>query len=272
MVPHAFLRRLDIAAAKALPGVAAVLTADDIPGEHNHGLVVYDWPVMVGVGERIRYVGDALALVAAETQDIADRAAALIQAEFDEQPVVIDPVQARQSDAPQLHAKGNLLKHIKVRKGDMARGFAESDVILEHTFHTPMMEHAFLEPECSIAVPTADGRLEIYVASQIPYQDRTWRPGARMDGERIRLSGSSWGAALAARRTLRGKSMPRCWQMPRAGPSSFCLTATRACWCIQNATPHKSALSSAPRRRAGCKQWKRSSMATRALTHHLAIR
>jgi xanthine dehydrogenase molybdenum-binding subunit len=206
MVPHAFLRRLDIAAAKALPGVAAVLTADDIPGEHNHGLVVYDWPVMVGVSERIRYVGDALALVAAETQDIADRAAALIQAEFDEQPVVIDPVQARQSDAPQLHAKGNLLKHIKVRKGDMARGFAESDVILEHTFHTPMMEHAFLEPECSIAVPTADGRLEIYVASQIPYQDRT--QAARVLGwaeDRIRIVGQLMGGGFGGKEDIAGQ-------------------------------------------------------------------
>ena len=154
LVPHAFLKSLDTSAAKALPGVTAVLTADDIPGERTHGLVVYDWPVLVGSGERIRYVGDALALVAAETQEIADRAAALIEAEFDIQPVITDPVQARREDVQQIHPSGNLLKHIKVRKGDMERGFAESDVILEHTFHTPMMEHAFMEPECSIAVPT----------------------------------------------------------------------------------------------------------------------
>src|SRR5687767_4356044 len=158
MIPHGFLRKLDISKAKALPGVLAVLTAEDIPGEHNHGLVIYDWPVMVGVGERIRYVGDAIAIIAAETQEIAQQASALIEADFDLQPVITNPVQARQDGVPQIHEKGNLLKHIKVRKGDMEKGFAESDVILEHTFHTPIYEHAFIEPECSIAVPTPDGR------------------------------------------------------------------------------------------------------------------
>ncbi len=138
LVPHAFLKKLDTSKAKALPGVVAVLTATDILGEHNHGLVIYDWPVMIGIGERIRYVGDALAIVAAETQEIAEQAAGLIEAEFDLQPVISDPVQAHQEGVPQIHANGNLLKHIKVRKGDMERGFAESDVILEHTFHTPI--------------------------------------------------------------------------------------------------------------------------------------
>ena len=138
MIPHGFLTKLDISKAKALPGVVAVLTAEDIPGEHNHGLVIFDWPVMVGIGERVRYVGDAIAIVAAETQEIAEQAAALIEAEFDLQPVITNPVQARQEGVPQIHEKGNLLKHIKVRKGDMEKGFAESDVILEHTFHTPI--------------------------------------------------------------------------------------------------------------------------------------
>ena len=68
-VPHAFVTKLDVEKARQLPGVVAVMTADDIPGEHMHGLVIYDWPVMVGVGERVRYVGDAIAIVAAETQE-----------------------------------------------------------------------------------------------------------------------------------------------------------------------------------------------------------
>jgi len=206
LVPHAFLKRLDTSAAKALPGVVAVLTANDIPGERNHGLVVYDWPVLVGLDERVRYVGDGLALIAAETQDIADRAAALVQAEFDLQPVITDPVQARRADVPQIHAQGNLLKHIKVRKGDMNRGFAESDVIMEHTFHTPIMEHAFLEPECSIAVPTSDGRMEVYVASQIPYQDRT--QVARVLGwpeERIRIVGQFMGGGFGGKEDIAGQ-------------------------------------------------------------------
>jgi selenium-dependent xanthine dehydrogenase len=206
MVPHAFLKSLDTRKAKALPGVVAVLTAEDIPGEKTHGLVIYDWPIMIGLGERIRYVGDALAIVAAETPEIAEQAAGLIEAEFDLQPVISDPVQARQEGSPQIHENGNLLKHIKVRKGDMAQGFAEAEVILEHTFHTPATDHAFLEPECSIAVPTPDGRMEIYVGSQIPYQDRT--QVARALGwpeERVRIVGQLMGGGFGGKEDIAGQ-------------------------------------------------------------------
>ena len=206
MIPHGFLTKLDISKAKALPGVSAVLTAEDIPGERNHGLVIYDWPVMVGIGERVRYVGDALAIVAAETQEVAEQAAALIEVEFDLQPVITNPVQARQEGVPQLHEKGNLLKHIKVRKGNMEKGFAEADVILEHTFHTPTYDHAFIEPECSIAVPTREGRMEIYVGSQIPYQDRT--QVARVMGwheERVRIVGQLMGGGFGGKEDVMGQ-------------------------------------------------------------------
>jgi selenium-dependent xanthine dehydrogenase len=206
MIPHGFLTKLDISKAKALPGVIAVLTAEDIPGEHNHGLVIYDWPTIVGVGERVRYVGDAIAIVAAETLEIAEQASALIEAEFDLQPVITNPVQARQEGVPQIHEKGNLLKHIKVRKGDMEKGFADADVILEHTFHTPMYDHAFIEPECSIGVPLADGRMEIYCGSQIPYQDRT--QVARVmgwDESRVRIIGQLMGGGFGGKEDVMGQ-------------------------------------------------------------------
>ena len=217
-VPHAFLRRLNVEKARALPGVAAVLTADDLPGAKNHGLVVADWPILVGLGERVRYVGDALALVAAESQEIADEAVGLIEAEFEMLPVVSDPVQARRADAPRLHEKGNLLKHIKVRKGDIAQGFAEADVILEHTFNTPLMDHAFLEPECSIAVPvktdvtvtsevtvTSD-RMEIYVGSQIPYADREQVARAlEWPEERVRVVGQWMGGGFGGKEDIAGQ-------------------------------------------------------------------
>ena len=205
-VPHAILKRLDISKANDFPGVVAVLTADDIPGERTHGLVVYDWPVLVGIGERIRYVGDALAIVAAETQEVAEQAAALIEAEFEPQTVVKDAVQSYQPDAPRLHESGNLLKHIKVRKGDMEAGFAKADVILEHTFHTAITDHAFLEPECSIAVPLEDGRMEVYVGSQIPYQDRT--QVARVLGwpeERVRIVGQLMGGGFGGKEDVMGQ-------------------------------------------------------------------
>lgn len=206
MIPHGFLTKLDISKAKALKGVVSVLTAEDIKGEKNHGLVVYDWPVLIGIGERVRYMGDAIAIVAAETQEIAEQASALIEAEFDLQPVITNPVQARQEGQPQLHPNGNLLKHIKVRKGDMDKGFAESDVILEHTFHTPTTDHAFIEPECSIGVPLPDGRMEIYVGSQIPYQDKT--QVARAMGwpeERVRVVGQLMGGGFGGKEDIMGQ-------------------------------------------------------------------
>ena len=206
MIPHGFLKKLDVSKAKALPGVVSVLTAKDVPGEKTHGLVIYDWPVMVGLGERVRYVGDAIAIVAAETQEIAEQASALIEAEYDLQPVITNPVMAREEGVPQIHEKGNLLKHIKVRKGDMDAGFAEADVILEHTFHTPTTDHAFIEPECSIAVPLPDGRMEIYVGSQIPYQDRT--QVARAMGwseDRIRIVGQLMGGGFGGKEDVMGQ-------------------------------------------------------------------
>lgn len=172
MVPAAIVKSIDVGRARALEGVAAVLTAQDIPGKHDHGVVYTDWPVMVGIGEKIRTVGDAVAIVAAETREIATAALDLIDVEFELLPVVTDPVQAAKPDAPLVHTNGNLLQHIKVRKGDMEAGFAAADLVLEHTFYTPAHDHAFLEPECSISRVTDNGRIEVYVGSQIPYEDR----------------------------------------------------------------------------------------------------
>jgi selenium-dependent xanthine dehydrogenase len=206
LVPHAILKKLNVSQAIALKGVISVLTAHDIPGERHHGLVTDDWPVMVAVGERIRYAGDALAIIAAETSQIADQACALIEAEFDLLPVISNPVQARQEGQPTLHANGNLLQHIKVRKGNVAEGFAGSDVVLEHTFHTQISDHAFLEPECSIAVPTPDGRMEIYVGSQIPYEDR--RQVARVlgwDEDRVRIVGQLMGGGFGGKEDISGQ-------------------------------------------------------------------
>jgi len=205
-VPHAFLRWIDVSKARQLPGVAAVITADEIPGDHWHGIVIFDWPVLVGVDERVRYVGDAVAIVAAETAEIAAQALDLIEVEYDPQPVISDAVQARQPEVAALHPNGNLLKHIKVRKGELEQGFADADVILEHTYHTATTDHAFLEPECSIARPTPDGRMEIYVGSQIPYQDR--QQVARALGwpeERVRILGQLIGGGFGGKEDIAGQ-------------------------------------------------------------------
>jgi selenium-dependent xanthine dehydrogenase len=205
-VPHAILKRLDVSRAHAIPGVRAVLVAEDIPGERNHGLVVPDWPVLVGVGERVRTVGDAIALVAAETREAADRALEMIEADFEPLPVVSDPVQARGADAPRLHRGGNLLKHIKVRKGDVELGLRQAQVVLERTFQTPTTEHAFMEPECSIARPLADGRMEVYVGSQIPYADREQIAASLgVPQESVRVIGMLIGGGFGGKEDIAGQ-------------------------------------------------------------------
>jgi selenium-dependent xanthine dehydrogenase len=204
-VPHAFVRKIDVEKARQAPGVVSVLTAEDVPGENIHGLVTLDWPVMVGIGERVRYVGDAIAIVAAESQEAAKAAVELIEVEFDLQPVISNAVQAREEGQPQIHAKGNLLKHIKVRKGDPEVGFAESDIVLEHTFHTPAHDHLFIEPECSIAVPEGE-RMLIYVGSQIPYQDRTQVARALgWDESRVRILGQLMGGGFGGKEDIAGQ-------------------------------------------------------------------
>lgn len=205
-LPSGVLKSINVDKARALPGVHAVLTAEDIPGENNHGLVIFDWPVMVGVGERVRYVGDAVAIVAANDRKTALKAVSLIETEYEALEAITDPVRAHQPDAPLIHENGNLLKHIKVRKGDMEAGFKQADIVLEHIFETQITDHAFLEPECSIARPLTDGRMEIYVGSQIPYADRN--QVARALGwpeERVRVIGQLMGGGFGGKEDIAGQ-------------------------------------------------------------------
>jgi selenium-dependent xanthine dehydrogenase len=211
--PHAIVTRIDTSKAKALPGVRAVLTAADIPGQNIHGLVFLDWPVMVGVGEKARYMGDAIAIVAADTQDIANQALNLIEVDYEVLGVVDNPVYAHSPEAPILHEGregGNLLKHIKVRHGDIEQGFAEADVIVERTYQTPTTEHAFLEPECAIGVPAGyddeHPKVTIYVGSQIPYQDRNQIARALgLPDESVRVRGMLIGGGFGGKEDIAGQ-------------------------------------------------------------------
>ena len=205
-VPSGILRGLDVSEATRLEGVRAVLTAAGLKHERFHGVYAKDWPILVGIGERVRYVGDAIAIVAADTQAIADQAVTLIKMEIEPRPVVSNPMQAAEPDAEKVHEKGNLLKKIKVGKGDLDAGFAQSDVIVEHTFSPPFMEHLFMEPECSLAVPREDGGMDVYVGSQIPYEDR--RQVAEALGlalEQVRVRGQKTGGAFGGKEDIAGQ-------------------------------------------------------------------
>jgi len=203
-IPHARIKRIDTSQAQALPGVVAVITHQDVPGKKHHGLVIQDWPVLCY--DKVRYVGDAVAVVAAETPEIAQRALALIQVEYEPLPVVDSPQRALESDAPKVHESGNLLKHIKVRKGDVAQGFAQAEIIVERTFHTAFTEHAFLEPECSIGRVADEGRIEVYVGSQIPYQDRAQIAACLgVPEDQVRVVGTFIGGGFGGKEDIMGQ-------------------------------------------------------------------
>jgi len=205
---RARIKRIDVSKARALPGVHAVLTHEDIPGRKVHGLILQDWPVLCW--DEVRYVGDAIAIVAAETPELAQQALSLIDVEYEPLPPVATPLEALQPDAPVLHPEhptGNLLKHIKVRHQDVSKGFEEADVIVERLYHTPTTEHAFLEPECSIAVPAGydeeHPKLTVYVGSQIPYADREQVAAALgLPEDRVRIRGTLIGGGFGGKEDI----------------------------------------------------------------------
>ena len=168
--PHARIKSIDVEGAKRLPGVVAVLTAKDVPGRKTFGPFIPDQPVICG--EKVRYVGDAVALVAAESEAAAQQALSQIEVEYEPLPAVFDPEEALRPEAPAIHGKNNLLLHSKLRKGDIAKGFAEADVILERTYRTPFVEHAYLEPDVVMAIPQPDGIMLIEAPTQAPFAVR----------------------------------------------------------------------------------------------------
>ncbi|MBX3084880.1 MAG: molybdopterin-dependent oxidoreductase [Anaerolineae bacterium] len=208
--PHARIRSIETTLAKALPGVKAVLTHEDVPGKNRHGLVHLDWPVLADT--KVRYMGDPVAIVAAETEAIAAEALKLIVVDYEVLPVVADPEYARTPEAPVLHEEwptGNLLKHIKVRHGDIDQGFADADVIVEGEYHTPTTEHAFLEPECAIGIPAGTAghdKLTVYVGSQIPYQDRSQLSAAmNLPETDVRILGTLIGGGFGGKEDIAGQ-------------------------------------------------------------------
>ncbi|HMO59264.1 MAG TPA: xanthine dehydrogenase family protein molybdopterin-binding subunit, partial [Roseiflexaceae bacterium] len=147
------------------------LTAADIP--HNaYGLIDDDQPVLCG--DRVRFAGDKVALVVADTEAAADAAAKLVQVVYEDLPAVTDPFAAMADGAPLVHAArtSNILYHLPIRRGDTAQAFAEADVVLEETFHTTWQEHAFLQPEAGIAYLDDTGRLVVETAGQWLHEDR----------------------------------------------------------------------------------------------------
>ena len=173
--PSAKILRIDTRAAEAVPGVRAVLTARDVP----HNVLFSDVPgqtttvgplrarTQVLADAVVRYLGEAVALVAAETEDAAEDAARRVVVEYADVPGVFDPEAAMRPDAPQLEPSGNVISRWKIRKGDVETGFREADVVVEGEYRTPFIDHAFIEPEAGVAWLDENGVITIRVATQV---------------------------------------------------------------------------------------------------------
>jgi CO/xanthine dehydrogenase Mo-binding subunit len=177
--PHARVTRINTTEAEGLDGVLAVFTAKDIP-VNEYGLIMPDQPVLCGPGsdkpytDHVRFIGDQVALVVAENEEIAAYASRLIEVEYEDLPVVTDPIQAMGSDSLKLHPEreGNIFCHHKIRKGDVEEGFSKAAVVVETEYHTPAQEHAYLQPEAGIAYIDEQGRVTVEVAGQWTHEDQ----------------------------------------------------------------------------------------------------
>ena len=170
--PRAEVLGIDKFAALTAPGVVAVYTAEDIPGDKVVGHLKKDWDAMIAVGETTRYVGDVIALVVADTEAHARRAAEAVKVDYNVLKPVTSPADAMLPDAPLVHESGNLLGHVHAERGNAEEAISKSDFVLSGHFSTPWTEHAFIEPEAAVSVPLDDGSVKIYSTDQGVYDTR----------------------------------------------------------------------------------------------------
>ncbi len=196
--PHARISSIGIGEALATAGVYAVLTHEDVPGDNRHGLERTDQPVLAH--NLVRYQGEPVALVAADHPEIARQAAKKIAVSYAELPPVTDPVAALQPDAPPLHAHGNLVRHLRVRKGDPRPA---ADVVVTGEYRVGMQDQAFLGPEAGLAVPDGQGGVDLYVATQWLHVDQKQVCSALgLPPEQVRLVLAGVGGAFGGREDL----------------------------------------------------------------------
>ena len=169
--PHALIRQLDTAAAKAQPGVVDVLTAADVP-VNVRGLIRPDQQVFCD--KKVRFEGDQVCAVVAETAEAAAAAARLVRIAYEDLPVLATPAEAMRAGAPRLHDEqpGNICHRIHLRKGDPDAALAEADIVISGEFNTPMQEHAYLEPESGLGYIDEEGRITVRTSGQATHDDQ----------------------------------------------------------------------------------------------------
>ena len=197
--PHARVLSIETSEAEAMPGVHAVLTHEDVPGRKVYGMEIPDQPVLAW--ERVRYQGEAVAIVAADHPETARRAAEKIAVEYEVLEPLTDAEEAISEGAPKLHLSGNLLRHIHTVHGDVER--ARAEVVVEGEYEVGMQDQAFLGPESGLAVPDGEGGVDLYIATQWMHVDRDQlAESLDLPPEMVRLTLSGVGGAFGGREDL----------------------------------------------------------------------
>jgi CO/xanthine dehydrogenase Mo-binding subunit len=208
--PHAIIHKIDTSRAEAMEGVIAVFTAKDVP-VNEYGLIMPDQPVLCGPGsskpyaERVRFIGDQVALVVAETEEIASAAIKEIKIDFENLPIVTDPRISRNLETTLLFPDkdSNVFCQYRIRKGDMEQGFSKADVIIESEYSTPVQEHAFLQPEAGLGYIDEEGRVTIIVAGQWTHEDQEQIAHAlNLPLEKVRVIYPAIGGAFGGREDM----------------------------------------------------------------------
>jgi xanthine dehydrogenase D subunit len=200
--PSALIRSVDVAPALSIPGVRCALTHRDVPGRPTYGLEVPDQPVLAA--DRVRYHGEPVAIVAADTPVLARRAARAIEVDYEVLEALTDPEEAIAPGAPPLHPDGNVLRRVQVRHGPDA-GLERTDdlVVVEGTYEVGMQDQAFLGPEAGLAEPTPDGGVSLEVATQWLHVDRAQMAlSLGLPEEKIHLRLAGVGGAFGGREDL----------------------------------------------------------------------
>ena len=165
--PHAYLRRIDTSKAQKLPGVVKIITAADIPEVKNFGLIIKDQPVLIAIGQKMRYMGDALAIIIAESKEAASQAVNLIEVEVEELEIISDPLRAMEKDAPLIHQDGNILATHYLEKGDIKKGFAQADVVVENEYRTSFLDQVPLQVEAGVGIYNEESEvIKLWAATQ----------------------------------------------------------------------------------------------------------
>lgn len=199
--PHARILSLDVSEAEAYEGVIAVITHQDVPGLNRFGIATPDQPALCE--DTVRYIGDAIAAVAATSLEIAEHALSLIHVEYEVLETITDPTRALEESAPRLHPQGNVLHRTQVKRGSTDTALADCAYVVHQVYSTPRQMHAYMETEGGLFVPESDGRLTVYAPTQHGYKDRMQI--ARIlgwDEERIRVISSPIGGSFGGKDEL----------------------------------------------------------------------